>query len=163
MEQRVQCCLCFSATQVNQVNLFFYNIPSSGVGLPVVELYWGDTSQRLAENLLSHVIVENQDLSQDDRTLRSVSLVIRNNTQTNYESFRICFIFPETSLIDRIILSEVQFCEEAGVYVCVIAMHDGMWVLVEVENESPPEKLYPKLNLVFHDQWVKVSISAVSP
>ena len=118
--------LCLSATQVNQVNLFFYNIPSSGVGLPLVELYWGDTTQRLAENLLSHVIVSNQDLSQDDRTLRSVSLVITNNTQTNYyRSFRICFVFPETSLIDRIILSEVQFCEEAGM--CMLQLCRCHW------------------------------------
>ena len=144
---------------MNHVNVFFYNIPSSGVGLPLVKLYWGDTSQRPAENRLSHVIVGNQDLSQNDKTLRSVSLVITNNTQTDYKSFRICFIFPETSLIDRIILSEIQFCEEAGVYVCVIAMHDGtdMWVLIEVENEYPPPHKEILLNLMI-SAWVNISI-----
>lgn len=61
--------------RVNQVNLFFYNNPSSRVGLPPVELYWSSTSifPQLPENFLSHVIFVNQDLSEDDRTLRNVS------------------------------------------------------------------------------------------
>ena len=60
------------------------NIVPSGVGLPPVELYWSSTSifPQLPENLLSHVIVGNQDLSEDDRTLRNVSLVVTN--QFNY-------------------------------------------------------------------------------
>ena len=107
----------FTATQVNQVDLFFYNIPSSGVGLSPVELYWSDTNAILPENLLSHVIVGNQDLSQNDRTLRNVSLVVTGDQpQNNYRYFRVRFTFPaETSLIDWILLSEVHFCEEAGV------------------------------------------------
>ena len=109
------------STRVNQVNLFFYNIPSSGVGLPPVELYWSTRSifPQLPENLLSHVIVGNQDLSQNDSTPRNVSLVVTNNPQTNYRNFRIRFTFPETSLIDWILLSEVQLCGAAGVCVCV--------------------------------------------
>ena len=66
--REVSIAFTFAATQVNQMNLFFYNIPSSGVGLPPAELYWSDTNPTLPENLLSHVIVGNQDLSQDDRT-----------------------------------------------------------------------------------------------
>ena len=109
------------STRVNQVNLFFYNIPSSGVGLPPVKLYWSTTSvfPQLPENLLSHVIVGNQDLSQNDSSPRNVSLVVTNNPQTNYQNFRIHFTFPETSLIDWILLSEVQLCGAAGVCVCV--------------------------------------------
>ena len=103
--------------RVNQVNLFFYNIPSRGVGLPPVELYWSNNNPVLPENLLSHVIVGNQDLSQDDSTPRNVSFVVTSNV-ANYGYFRIRFTFPaETSLIDWILLSEVQLCEAAGVCV----------------------------------------------
>ena len=106
-------------TQVNQVNLFFYNIPSSGVGLPPAELYWSVGNPTLPQNLLSHVIVGNQDLSQDDRILRNVSLVVTTdqNSIPEYGFFRIRFTFPGTSLIDWILLSEVQLCGAAGVCV----------------------------------------------
>jgi len=107
--------------KVKQVNLFFYNIPSSGIGLPPAELFWSvvPLSQY---NPLSHVILGNQDLSQDDRTLRNVSLVVTTDLSsiTDYTSFRIHFTLPaETSLIDWILLSEVQLCGEAGMWVVV--------------------------------------------
>ena len=119
--REVSIAFTFAATQVNQVNLFIYNIPSSGVGLPPAELYWSDTNAALPETLLSHVIVGNQDLSQDDRTPQNVSLVVTGDQpQSNYRYLRVRFTFPaETSLIDWILLSEVHFCEEAGVCVCV--------------------------------------------
>ena len=101
------------ATKVRQVNLFFYNIPSSGIGLPPAELFWSDTNLFSPENPLSHVIVGNQDLSQDDRTLRNVSLVVTTDQDSipDYGFFGIQFTFPsETSLIDWIFLSEVQLC-----------------------------------------------------
>ena len=107
-------------TQVNQMNLFFYNIPSRGVSLPPAELYWSDNNPRLPGNLLSHVIVGNQDLSQDDGTPRNISLVVTTDQpQGNYRYLRIRFTFPETSLIDWILLSEVELCATAGVCVCV--------------------------------------------
>ena len=65
-----------SPTKVRQVNLFFYNIPSSGIGLPPAELFWSDVSPLNPNIPLSHAIVGNQDLSQDDSTLRNVSLVV---------------------------------------------------------------------------------------
>ena len=60
-------------------------------------------------NFLSHVIVGNQDLSQDDRALRNVSLVVTTDQEDNpdYRYLHIRFIFPaETSLIYWILLSE---------------------------------------------------------
>ena len=120
--REVSIAFTFAATQVSQVNLFFYNIPSSGVGLPPVELYWSSTNPTLPENLLSNVIVGNQDLSQNDRTLRNVSLVVTGDqSQSNYRYLRVRFTFPETSLTEWILMSEVQLCEEAGVYACMRA------------------------------------------
>jgi len=104
-------------TKVRQVNLFFYNIPSSGIGLPPAELFRSDVDPIYPDIPLSHVIVGNQDLSQDDSTLRNVSLVVTTNQSdiADYRFFCIRFTFPtETSLIDWILLSEVQLCGETG-------------------------------------------------
>jgi len=115
----------FSQTKVRQVNLFFYNIPSSGIGLPPSELFWSNTNFLNPDNPLSHVIVGNQDLSQDDRTLRNFSLVVTTDYDIDpiifdYRYFRIHFTFPaETSLLGWILLSEVQLCGQAGTCVSV--------------------------------------------
>ena len=109
-------------TKVRQVNLFFYDIPSSEIGLPPAELFWSNTNPFNPNVSLSHVIVGNQDLSQDDSILRNVSLVVTTNQDNNpdYRYLRIRFTFPaETSLIDWILLSEVQLCGEAGMCVSV--------------------------------------------
>jgi len=108
------------ATKVTKVNLFFYNIPSSGIGLPPAELFWSVADPLNPDIPLSHAIVGNQDLSQDDRTLRNVSLVVTTDQSSiaDYRHFRIHFTFPaETSLIDWILLSEVQLCGEEGMLV----------------------------------------------
>ena len=122
-DREVSIAFTFAPTKVNRVNLFFYNIPSTRIGLPPAELYQGDTDAIFPENLLSHVIVGNQDLSQDDRSPRSVSLVVttdQNSTQiSDYRHFSIRFTFPESSLIDWILLSEVQLCRETGVCMCM--------------------------------------------
>ena len=120
-DREVSIAFTIQSTKVRHVNLFFYNIPSSGIGLPPAELFWSEApfSQY---NLLSHVIVGNQDLCQDDRTLRNVSLVVTTDQDSiaDYRFFRIRFTFPaETSLLDWILLSEVQLCGEAGICVSV--------------------------------------------
>jgi len=91
------------ATKVRQVNLFFYNIPSSGIGLPPAELFWSVGNAYNPNIPLPHIIVGNQDLSQDDCTLRNVSLVVTTDQDSipDYRYFRIHFTFPaETILID---------------------------------------------------------------
>ena len=112
-------------TKVKKVNLFFYNIPSSGIGLPLAELFWSNVNALNPDAPLSHVIVGNQDLSQDDRTLRNVSLVVTTSQDSNpdYRFFRIHFIVPaETILINWILLSEVQLCGETGMCVSMFLL-----------------------------------------
>ena len=121
-DREVNIAFTIPPTKVRQVNLFFYNIPSSGIGLPPAELFWGDTNPTTPEILLSHAIVGNQDLSQDDTTLRNVSLVVTTDQDStpDYRFFRIRFTLPaETNLIDWILLSEIQLCGEAGMSVSV--------------------------------------------
>jgi len=123
-DREVNIAFTFSPTKVRQVNLLFYNIPSSGIGLSPVGLFWSDFNPLNPDRPLSHVIVGNQDLSRDDGTLRNVSLVVTTDQDNdpsiiNYRYFRIHFTLPaETILIDWILLSEVQLCGEAGM--CVL-------------------------------------------
>jgi len=121
-DSEVSIAFAIQSTKVRQVNLFFYNIPSSRIGLPPAELFWSNTNALNPDNPLSHAIVGNQDLSQDDRTLRNVSLVVTTDQDSimNYIFFRIRFTFPtETSLIDWILLSELKLCGGAGMCVSV--------------------------------------------
>jgi len=60
-------------SKVRQVNLFFYNIPSSGIGLPPAEFFWGNSNPFNPNIPLSHVIVGNQDLSQDDNSSKCLT------------------------------------------------------------------------------------------
>jgi len=114
--------------KVRKVNLFFYNIPLSGIGLPPSELFCSNLTAYSGYSRLSHVILGNQDLSQNDRTLRNVSLVVTTDSIPSCRFFRIRFTFTaETSLIDRILLSEVQLCAQTGVWVSVFCVFVGHW------------------------------------
>jgi len=127
-----------STTKVRQVNLFFYNIPSSGIGLPPADLFWSDVNFENPDIPLSHVIVGNQDLSQDDRTLRNVSLVVTTYQSSipDYIYFRIHLTFPaETSLLNWILLSEVQLCGEEGM--CV-SMFPRSFTRLQQLQHAPP-------------------------
>jgi len=118
-DREVNIVFFLSRTKVRQVNLFFYNIPSSGIGLPPAELFWSDVNVLNPDNPLSHVIVGNQDLSQKDGTLRNISLLVTTDQDSifDYRFFRIHFTFlAETILIDWILLSEVQLCRATGMY-----------------------------------------------
>ena len=109
----------FPSTKVRRVNLFFYNIPSIGIGLPPAKFFWSDSNPINPNFPLSHVIVGNQDLSQDDKTPRNISLVVTTGPY-DYRFFRIHLTFlAETSLIDWILLSEVQLCRETGMCISV--------------------------------------------
>ena len=130
-------------TTVRQVNLFFYNNPSSGIGLPPAELFWSMNNPIKPETHLSHAIVGNQDLSQDDKALRNVSMVNTTDQDSivDYRYFRIRFTFPaETSLIDWILLSEVQLYLWRSRYVCISVsvglstLHPPCVLLMQAQN-----------------------------
>ena len=122
--REVNIAFSFALSKVRQVNLFFYNIPSSGIGLPPAEFFWSNVDPLDPDIPLSHVIVGNQELSQDDRT-ENVSLVVTTDQSDipDYRYFRIRFTFPaESSLIEWILLSEIQLCGEVGMCVSVFLM-----------------------------------------
>ena len=51
---------------VTAVNLFFYNIPSMGVGLPPdIELFYGNNVAQVYIRITNFTILNNQDLNQE--------------------------------------------------------------------------------------------------
>ena len=108
------------AVRVTAVNLFFYNIPSMGIGLPhEIELYWGDSNTVFTPNRLGHAVLGNSDLSQEDNTTRNVTIAAiadTNDDETDYSALSITFRFSDANPIRWLILSEVEICTSAGVY-----------------------------------------------
>ena len=97
------------------VNLFFYDDPQATggpVGLPFVDLAWSADQAFTGQNTNTHphTILGNQDLSQTDMGYRNVSVVVPMDLGDVQPSqfFRIRLLFPETSLVDWALLSELQ-------------------------------------------------------
>ena len=108
------------AVRVTAVNLFFYNIPSIGIGLPhEIELNWGDLNTVFTPNRLGLAVLGNSDLSQEDNTTRNVTIAAiadTNDDETDYSALSITFRFSDANPIRWLILSEVEICTSAGVY-----------------------------------------------
>ena len=99
-------------TRVRGINLFFYNIPSMGIGLPhEIELMFGENTI-LVNNPLRHAVLGNSDLSQNDNTTRNVTVAVLPDNVDEYWAVSITFHFSDTSRVRWLILSEVEICTE---------------------------------------------------
>ena len=98
-------------------NLFFYNNPSMGIGLPhKIELNWG-IGGLFAGNSLGHAVIGNQDLSEDDNMRRNVTIAALADDPTdggNYRSLRVTFRFSDVSSISWFLLSKIEICSSPG-------------------------------------------------
>ena len=126
-------------TQVIGINLFFYNIPSMGIGLPHgIEVNWG-TSGSLANNRLYHTVLGNQHLSQDDYTLRNVTIATiatDNDDNTDYTSISIEFHFSDLNQIRWLILTEIQICDMPGMFMYICACKNAI-ILIFFYSDHP--------------------------
>ena len=135
-------------TRVKGINLFFYNTPSMGIGLPhEIELNWGDVNTVLAMNQVGHAVLSNSDLSQEDNTLRNVTIIAipdDSGNETDYRAVSITFRFSDTRRIRWLILSEVEICNctDKGihVYTCTIITfsHISITVNYTLRQDSIP-------------------------
>ncbi len=107
------------SSRVRAVNLFFYNIPSMGIGLPhEIELSRG-TSEIITNSPLRYAVLGNSDLSQEDNTTRNVTIAAIAEDSGEYRSIAITFCFSEADPIRWLILSEVEICTDQGMRVCI--------------------------------------------
>ena len=94
------------------ISLFFYHIPTLGIGLPKIELFasgGGTTS-------LPYYITDNEDLSPEDSGRRDVTLSFLSGGQTS-RTYRMEFDFEGTN-VQWLVLSEIIMCRlpAAGMY-----------------------------------------------
>ena len=119
------------AVRVTAVNLFFYNSPSMGIGLPhEIKLNWGKFNVIFTGNSLGHAVLGNSDLSQEDNTTRNVTIAViadDSGDETDYTALSIIFRFSDANHIRWLILSEVEICTGQGMY-CI--KHDMIMLLL---------------------------------
>ena len=86
------------------INLYFYNIPSRGIGLP----YDISVRDTFTSSDTQFVLEGNQDFRQHDNQLRHITLV----PQSLNGAFipEITFTFSERDHIDWLLLTEMEFC-----------------------------------------------------
>ena len=94
---------------VTQVILYFYHEPSSGIGLPELQLS-ASIHDLTPGDPLTYTILNNQDLSVNDAQVRSVTLVFTEPKPTPVN--RIHIRFSLTSSIRQFAVSEVQLCTD---------------------------------------------------
>ena len=105
-----------ATTRVTALNLYFYNIPSMGSGLPYeIELFRTETNLFTNPVSISYTITGNQDLSQEDNMLRNITLVDTSG-ESDYRYFWITFTFSTMNRIDLLLLSEVELCDGIGMF-----------------------------------------------
>ena len=89
---------------VRHVHLYFYHIPSMGIGLPDVRLVADGQPQ-------PYYVTGNQNLSSTDARRRNVVLSFAG-TITAQSRFTVNFDFSEDSNVDWLFLSELELCTE---------------------------------------------------
>ena len=93
----------FPSVTIRHVQLFFYNKPSMGIGLPDIRLASSST--------LPHYITGNQHLRSDDDGRRNVTLSLVD-TSDLIANFTIMFNFGDSNRVDWLLLSEVRICQQ---------------------------------------------------
>ncbi len=100
-----------SAAQVRHIQLYFYHIPSMGIGLPDVALSAAGTSQY-------YHVTGNQELNQTDARRRMIVLSLID-TFVSQNNYGIVFTFGTSSNVEWLLLSEVGLCTEPSEGKCI--------------------------------------------
>ena len=93
----------FPQVTIRHVQLFFYNKPSMGIGLPDITL--------ASTRTLPHYITGNQHLRSDDDGRRNVTLSLVD-TSERIGDFSVNFSFSDSNRVDWLLLSEVRICQQ---------------------------------------------------
>ena len=100
---------------VTAIELSFLNSPANRISLPDLQLWrvnsYGETFMADSVSRLPSIILDNQDLTQTDNQIRTVT--IRPIVAQSGPIFRITFQFTTFHDFDWFFLSEVRFCIES--------------------------------------------------
>ena len=93
---------------VHKIELSFLNNPVNNISLPDIELFDVTPTEN---RLVKSVLLDNQDLTQGDNQIRTVTVLPVLTSQPGI-TLRISLSFAETYDFDWFLLSEVRFCSD---------------------------------------------------
>ena len=100
------------STKIQHINLYFYNVPSMGIGLPSVRVLRRIDGGPDSFMPVEYYITGNGDVSQQDRMRRNVLLSLTSTLFTRF--YKIQFDFENTD-VEWLVLSETQLCTSPAV------------------------------------------------
>ncbi len=123
---------------VSGINLYFYNIPSRGIGLPynikiTSSTFTGDNPYLLESN--SNLTLEDTGLQTVTLTPQSLSLLDNPNNVLTIE-----FEFSDTDQINLLLLTEVEVCtSQSGMYfILIISEYRISLIRTRTPNRTRP-------------------------
>ena len=97
---------------VRQVKLYFYHEPTSGIGLPELNLSGSHFDTMPLGDPLTYTILGNQDLTVNDVQVRNLTLALTEPITEPVNRFHIQFFLTES--IHQFAVSEIQLCYDKG-------------------------------------------------
>ena len=92
---------------ISQVNIYFYNNPSVGYGLPAIRTSVSFSGNEADDTPIEYSFTDNSEFSQTDDQVLVIPLIITTDI-SNYQFFRLHFDFTSYQ-ITQIFLSELTF------------------------------------------------------
>ena len=118
---------------VHAIELSFLNSPANRISLPDLELFrvksYGSTFQTDTLAQLRSSVVDNQDLTQTDDQIRTVTL--QPITEQKGSRFRVKLQFTTFHDFDWFFLSEIRFCTELQPFVVFDVMFQTPSVIIQ--------------------------------
>ena len=97
---------------ITRVDIYYYNNPSQGYGLPDIRTSTSPTGQRFSFNNVVSTFIDNSEVSQSDDEVQMLSLIILTPFSVfglSQQAFHLQFIFSSSYLATQTFISEMKF------------------------------------------------------
>ena len=97
---------------ITRVDIYYYNNPSKGYGLPDIRTRMSDTGHSRGFTPVVSTFIDNSEVSQSDDEVQMLSLIILTkptDTFRDQQYFRLWFIFSSSYLATQTFISEMKF------------------------------------------------------
>ena len=95
-----------------RVDIYYYNNPSEGYGLPDIRTSTSPSGQRFSFNNVVSTFIDNSEVSQSDDEVQMLSLIILTSISVfglTQQAFHLQFIFSSSYLATQTFISEMKF------------------------------------------------------
>ena len=97
---------------ITRVDIYYYNNPSKGYGLPDISTSMSDNGQRGFFTPVVSTFIDNSEVSQSDDEVQMLSLIVLTkptDTFRDQQHFRLQFMFSSSYLATQTFISEMKF------------------------------------------------------